>query len=161
MGDQNFRRIGGLERSQRKMRVIFLVLSTILIAVGLILTVMIFFYLLRFTLHPADLKSLVSDWATLLVETTSQGDTEILDPTAGPARWFAVVALLVLGFLLSRIPLLLIHMGTSLFHASQDYQRYTQTILREVLLELRHTPVSETLKDSDTITELTDEDSAS
>lgn len=139
MGDQNSRRIGSrLERSQRQMRIIFLILSAILIAVGLILTVMIFFYLLRFTLHPADLESLVSDWAKLLVDTTRQGNAEILDEKAGPARWFAIVALLVLGFLLSRIPLLLIRMGTSLFHASQDHQRQTKAILREVLLELRY-----------------------
>jgi len=138
MGVKKFRIGSRLERSQGLMRGIFLVLSAILIAAGLVLTVLIFFHLLRFTLHPADLERLVSDWADLLVVATNQGDAEILDPKEGPARWFAVVALLILGFLLSRIPLLLIRMGTSLFQASQDYQRHTKAILREDLLELRY-----------------------
>ena len=157
MGVKKFRIGSRLERSQGLMRGIFLVLSAILIAVGLCLAVLIFFHLLRFTLHPADLDSLVTDWAELLVVTTNQTDGEILDPTEGPARWFAVVALLILGFLLSRIPLLLIRMGTSLFHASQDYQKQTKAILREVLLELSYgnrgqdndTDVGEITDDSD------------
>ncbi len=154
MGDQTFRRLGRLERSQDKMRAIFLILSALLIAAGLILAVMVFFYLLRFTLYPKDLDTLVTDWASLLVNATRQGDGEILDPNEGPARWFATAALLTLGFLLSRIPLLLIRMGTSLFHASQDYRRQTKMILQEVLMELRHTHLPENDEGS---TDLTDE----
>ena len=99
------------------------------------------FNLLKFTFNPKELDGLVTDWASLLVTATRQSDGDILDPQEGPTRWFAIAALLTLGFLLSRIPLLLIQMGTSLFHASQDYQRQTKAILREVLMELRHTEV--------------------
>ena len=143
MGDQTIRRMGRMERSQEKMRVIFLILSAILVTVGLILAVMVFFYLLRFTFNPQDLDGLVTDWATLLSNATSQGNNDIIDPKEGPARWFAIATLLTLGFLLSRIPLLLIRMGTSLFHASQDYQRQTKMILQEVVLGLRHADTKE------------------
>lgn len=145
MGVNNFHRINvQLERSQLRMRIVFLILAALTIAVGLVLAVIIFFYLLRFSLHPANLKPLVDEWSLLLME-ASQNDNSILSPTEGPARWFAIVTLLILGFLTSRIPLLLIQMGTLLFNASQDNQRQTKAILKEVLMELRHsTPPLET-----------------
>ncbi|MCM1982774.1 hypothetical protein [Lyngbya confervoides] len=138
MGANKFQRLSArLESSQLRLRFVFLGLAAVTVALGLLLAVVIFVYLLRFTLHPAQLESLVDDWAALLVDATPGGETNILDPSEGPARWFAVVALLVLGFLLSRIPLLMIQMGTALFQASQDHQRQTKAILKEVLLEVQ------------------------
>lgn len=138
MGVKKFRRTRvHLEQSQLRLRVIFLILSALTIASGLLLAVIVFFYLLSFILEPGNLQSLVDDWSALLIEKTQNNDS-IISATEGPARWFAIVVLLVLGFLASRIPLLLIQMGTLLFNASQDHSRQTKEILKDVLLELRH-----------------------
>ena len=137
MGVNNFHRTRvRLEQTQLRLRMVFLVLSAVTIAAGLLLAVVVFFYLLTFLLDPSNLRSLVDDWSSLLIEQTQNRDS-ILAPTEGPARWFAIVVVLVLGFLVSRIPLLLLQMGVLLFNASQDQQRWTKEILKDVLVELR------------------------
>ena len=140
MGVINLRRTQArLEHTQLRLRIVFLVLSAITVAAGLLLAVIIFFHLLSFALNPGNLQSLVEDWAELMIEKTRDLDS-LVSPTEGPARWFAIVVLLVLGFLISRIPLLLIQMGILLFNASQDHQRHSKALLKEVLMELRSTP---------------------
>ena len=126
------------------MRVLFFLLSALLIGAGLILTIVVFFHLLRYTFNPQDLDSLVTDWSALLANSTAQASGDIIDPKEGPARWFAIAVLLTLAFLFSRIPLILIRMGTILFEASQHSQRQTKAILREVLFELRYYQATDT-----------------
>jgi hypothetical protein len=137
MGKNNFRKAKfRLEYTHQRLKALFTVLAAVLIVVSLLMAVVIFVYLLRATLYPSSIKALVDEWALLLMDTVQDQDS-ILKPTEGPARWFAVIALLVLGFLLSRLPILLLQMGTSLFAAAQDHQRQTKLILKEVLRELK------------------------
>ena len=137
MGKNNFRKAKfRLEYTHQRLKTLFTLLAAALIVISLLMAVVIFVYLLRATLYPSSIKTLVDEWALLLIDAVQDQDS-LLKPTEGPARWFAVMALLVLGFLLSRIPILLLQMGTSLFAAAQDHQHQTKLILKEVLREIK------------------------
>jgi hypothetical protein len=128
-----------LEHLSYRLRIWLLVLAGIVIGVSLLLAVVLFGYILNLALNPEVARELIDRWSQVFLERSGAGILNL--PTlAGPARWFAVFTLGILAFLLTRIPLLLMQMGTQMLIASTDERRLTQDILRTLLVEMRQDP---------------------
>lgn len=124
------------EHLSYRLRTWLLALSGLVILVSLILAVVVFSYIFNLATHPEDARVLIDQWSQVF--TANSGAPLLNLPTlAGPARWFSVFTLGVLAYLLTRIPLLLLQMGTHLLAACTYERRSLQEVLREVLTETR------------------------
>jgi len=124
------------EHLSYRLRTWLLALAGIVILISLVLAVIVFGYILNLATHPDAARELIDQWAQVFLD---RSEAAILNlPTlAGPARWFAVFTLGILAFLLTRMPLLLMQMGTQMFMASTYERRLIQDVLRTVLPEFR------------------------
>ncbi|HEY9824241.1 MAG TPA: hypothetical protein V6D19_02250 [Stenomitos sp.] len=140
MGLQDIRRDRRrFNRLNYRIRLLLLLLSTLLILVSIVLAAIIFSYVLDIATHPLRAKELVDQWSAMFLEPTLSPPSPDRSATAfdGPARWFAVITLVVLAYLLTRIPVLMLQMGTQLLLSCQDDDRALRGFVREVLEELR------------------------
>lgn len=122
-------------RLNYRLRTLLLGLSVLLILVSVLLAVIIFSYVFNIATHPLNAKTLIDQWASMFLEQTSRTAS---GPSAfdGPSRWFAVVTLIVLSYLLIRIPLLMLQMGTQLLVSCQEDNRELRSFVRQVLQEI-------------------------
>lgn len=124
------------EQLSYRLRTWLLALSGLVILVSLILAVVVFSYIFNLATQPEEARILVDQWSQVF--TANSGSPLFNLPTlAGPARWFAVFTLGVLAYLLTRIPLLMLQMGTHLLSACTYERRSMQEVLREVLTEAK------------------------
>lgn len=127
------------EHLSYRLRTWLLALAGIVILMSLMLAVVVFGYILNLATHPEAARELIDQWAQVFLDRSGAAILNL--PTlAGPARWFAVFTLGILAFLLTRIPLLLMQMGTQMFMASTYERRLIQDVLRTVLAENRQDP---------------------
>ncbi|MCG9891720.1 MAG: hypothetical protein MH252_11665 [Thermosynechococcaceae cyanobacterium MS004] len=124
-------------RLSYRIRTLLLCLSALLILVSVLLAVIIFSYVFNIATHPLSAKSLIDQWASLFMEQSSRASIGS-SPFDGPARWFAVVTLIILAYLLIRIPLLMLQMGTQLMVSCQEDNRELRSFVRQVLQEVRY-----------------------
>jgi hypothetical protein len=137
MGLNDFRRDRKqFNRLNYRLRTLLLCLSAILIVTSVVLAVIIFIYVLNIATNPLNAKTLVDQWSAIFLDnsTTASGTTS--SPFNGPARWLAVITLIVLVFLLIRIPLLILQMGTQLMMSCQEDNRQLRNFVRQVLQDL-------------------------
>lgn len=124
------------EHLSYRLRTWMLTLAGLVILISLVLAAVVFGYILNLAIHPEAARELIDQWAQVFVDRSGASILNL--PTlAGPARWFAVFTLGILAFLLTRIPLLLLQMGTQMFMASTYEQQSSQDVLRTVLAEIR------------------------
>jgi L-asparagine transporter-like permease len=124
-------------RLNYRLRTLLLGLSVLLIFVSVLLAVIIFSYVFDIATHPLNARTLIDQWASMFMEQTSQASSKS-SPFDGPARWFAVVTLIVLAYLLIRIPLLMLQMGTQLLVSCQEDNRELRSFVRQILQEINH-----------------------
>jgi hypothetical protein len=124
-------------RLNYRLRTLLLGLSALLILVSVLLAVIIFSYVFDIATHPLNAKHLIDQWATMFLEQPNRSSSAA-SPFDGPARWFAVVTLVILSYLLIRIPLLMLQMGTQLLVSCQEDNRELRGFVRQVLQEIRH-----------------------
>jgi hypothetical protein len=122
-------------RLNYRLRTLLLGLSVLLIFISVLLAVLIFGYVFDIATHPLNAKNLIDQWAAMFLAQTSRSSSGA-SPFDGPARWFAVVTLIVLAYLLIRIPLLMLQMGTQLLVSCQEDNRELRSFVRQVLQEL-------------------------
>jgi hypothetical protein len=129
-------------RLNYRLRTLLLGLSALLILVSVLLAVLIFSYVFDIATHPLNAKNLIDQWAAIFLEQPSRASsaTSAFD---GPARWFAVVTLVILAYLLIRIPLLMLQMGTQLLISCQEDNRELRGFVRQVLQEIHRPTESE------------------
>jgi hypothetical protein len=148
MGLNDFRRDRKqFNRLNYRLRTLLLCLSALLIVISIVLAMMIFIYVLNIATNPLNAKALVDQWSAIFLDNPATPSNAAPSPFNGPARWLAVITLIVLVFLLIRIPLLMLQMGTQLMMSCQEDNRQLRSFVRQVLEELR-TP-SEILPPSD------------
>lgn len=136
------------EQLSYRLRTWLLALSGFIILVSLIMAVVLFGYIFNLALNPEVAEELIDRWSQVFLNNSAAGLLNL--PTlAGPARWFAVFTLGILAFILTRIPLLLLQMGTQIFMASTHEQRMIQDILRTLLREMRQESQSMNSENSD------------
>ncbi|NJM76894.1 MAG: hypothetical protein HC852_15275 [Acaryochloridaceae cyanobacterium RU_4_10] len=124
-----------------RLKTLLLGLSVLLILVSVILAVLIFSYVFDIATHPAHAKDLVDQWATMFLESSNTSQpSKTSSAFDGPARWFAVITLIVLSYLLIRIPLLMLQMGTQLMISCQEDNQSLRSFVREVMYELKTSP---------------------
>jgi hypothetical protein len=126
-------------RLNYRLRTLLLGLSMLLILVSVLLAVIIFGYVFDIATHPLHAKTLIDEWSLMFTTQTARSSS----PFDGPARWFAVVTLVVLAYLLIRIPLLMLQMGTQLLISCQEDNRELRGFVRQLLQEIKHPPKSE------------------
>jgi hypothetical protein len=102
-----------------------------------VLAIMIFIYVLNIATNPLNAKVLVDQWSTIFLDNPATPSNANPSPFNGPARWLAVITLIVLVFLLIRIPLLMLQMGTQLMMSCQEDNRQLRNFVRQVLEDLR------------------------
>ena len=140
MGLNDFRRDRRqFNRLNHRLRTLLLILSAVLIVISVALAVTLFMYVLNIASNPTAAKTLVDQWSSIFLEgaiSPSAGATP--SPFNGPARWFAVITLIVLSYLLIRIPLLMLQMGTQLMMSCQEDNRQLRGFVQQVLQELRN-----------------------
>jgi hypothetical protein len=125
-------------RLNYRLKTILLVLSVLLILVSIMLAVIIFSYVFNIATHPLNAKELVDQWATMFLESSNTSQpTKASSAFDGPARWFAVITLIVLSYLLIRIPLLMLQMGTQLMISCQEDNQSLRSFVRQVMYELK------------------------
>lgn len=128
------------EHLSYRLRTWLLALAGIVILLSLVLAVVIFGYILNLATQPEAARELIDQWAQVFLDRSGAAILNL--PTlAGPARWFAVFTLGILAFLLTRIPLLLMQMGTQMFMAS-TYERRLITETRQDAQLKNSTPPS-------------------
>jgi hypothetical protein len=138
MGLNDFRRDRKqFNRLNYRLRTLLLCLSALLIVTSIVLAIMIFIYVLNVATNPLNAKVLVDQWSTIFLDSSSTPSSAAPSPFNGPARWLAVITLIVLVFLLIRIPLLMLQMGTQLMMSCQEDNRQLRNFVRQVLEELR------------------------
>jgi uncharacterized membrane protein len=144
MGLQDIRRDRRqFTRLNYRLKTILLSLSGLLILVSIVLAVIIFSYVFDIATHPLHAKELVDQWATMFLDSTNTNlPSKASSPFDGPARWFAIVTLIVLAYLLIRIPLLMLQMGTQLMISCQEDNQSLRSFVRQVMYELK-TPDNE------------------
>jgi hypothetical protein len=131
-------------RLNYRLKTILLVLSVLLILVSIILAVIIFSYVFNIATHPLNAKDLVDQWATMFLESSNTSQpSKASSAFDGPARWFAVITLIVLSYLLIRIPLLMLQMGTQLMISCQEDNQSLRSFVRQVMYELKTSPEQE------------------
>jgi hypothetical protein len=137
MGLNDFRRDRKqFNRLNYRLRALMLLLSAVLIVISVVLAVVIFIYVLSIATNPLNAKMLVDQWSTIFLDNPAT-PTTAPSPFNGPARWLAVITLIVLVFLLIRIPLLMLQMGTQLMMSCQEDNRQLRNFVRQVLEDLR------------------------
>jgi hypothetical protein len=137
MGLNDFRRDRKqFNRLNYRLRALMLLLSAVLIVISVVLAVVIFIYVLSIATNPLNAKMLVDQWSTIFLDNPTT-PTTAPSPFNGPARWLAVITLIVLVFLLIRIPLLMLQMGTQLMMSCQEDNRQLRNFVRQVLEDLR------------------------
>jgi uncharacterized membrane protein len=125
-------------RLNYRLRTLLLGLSGLLILVSIVLAIMIFSYVFDIATHPLNAKALVDQWAAMFLETSIQSSpSKAASGFDGPARWFAVITLIALAYLLIRIPLLMLQMGTQLLISCQEDNRSMRDFVRETLEEIK------------------------
>ena len=138
MGLQKFRRDRGqFNRLNYRLKTLLLGLSVLIILVSVLLAIVIFGYVFDIATNPLHAKSLVDQWSMVFMDnpTIQPGSQSAF---TGPARWFAIVTLIILAYLLIRIPLLMLQMGTQLLMSCQEDTRRLRSFIRELLRELKH-----------------------
>jgi hypothetical protein len=137
MGLNDFRRDRKqFNRLNYRLRTLLLMLSALLIVISVVLAIIIFVYVFSIATHPLNAKELVDQWSAIFLE--GSASPSATSPFNGPARWFAVITLIVLAYLLIRIPLLMLQMGTQLMMSCQEDNRQLRNFVRQVLQDLRH-----------------------
>lgn len=137
MGLNDFRRDRKqFNRLNYRLRAIMLLLSAVLIVISVVLAIVIFIYVLSIATNPLNAKALVDQWSTLFLDNPGN-PSATPSPFNGPARWLAVITLIVLVFLLIRIPLLMLQMGTQLMMSCQEDNRQLRNFVRQILEDLR------------------------
>jgi hypothetical protein len=140
MGLNDFRRDRKqFNRLNYRLRTLLLCLSTLLIVISVVLAIVIFIYVLNIATNPLNAKALVDQWSTIFLDNPAT-PSSTPSPFNGPARWLAVITLIVLVFLLIRIPLLMLQMGTQLLMSCQEDNRQLRNFVRQVLEDLRNPP---------------------
>jgi hypothetical protein len=124
-------------RLNYRLRTLLLGLSALLILVSVLLAIIIFSFVFDIAIHPLNAKNLIDQWAVMFLEQPAR-TSSAASPFDGPARWFAIVTLIVLAYLLIRIPLLMLQMGTQLLVSCQEDNRELRTFVRQVLQEIEH-----------------------
>jgi hypothetical protein len=139
MGLQDIRRDRRqFTRLSYRLKTILLSLSALLILVSIILAVIIFSYVFDIATHPLHAKELVDQWSTMFLDSTNTRlPSKASSPFDGPARWFAIMTLIVLAYLLIRIPLLMLQMGTQLMISCQEDSQNLRSFVRQVMYELK------------------------
>jgi uncharacterized membrane protein len=126
-------------RFNYRLRLFFLGLATVLIVLSVVLAIMIFSYVFNIATQPMTAKVLVEQWAAMFLETSTQSTPpRISSGMDGPARWLAVITLITLAYLLIRIPLLMLQMGTQLLISCQEDNRSLREFIRQLLEEIRN-----------------------
>ncbi len=123
------------ERLSYRLRAGMLILAGSVILISLVLALVVFSYIFQVATHPEQAQELVDQWAEVF--NRSDDPNPVFPVLASPARWFAVFALGILAFIVTRIPLLLLQMGVQLFVACNDQRRVVQDMMREVLSEIK------------------------
>jgi hypothetical protein len=137
MGLNDFRRDRKqFNRLNYRLRTLLLGLSALIIVISVVLAIIIFSYVLDIATHPLNAKALVDQWSTIFLDTPTKPSTAA-SPFDGPARWFAVITLIVLAYLLIRIPLLMLQMGTQLMMSCQEDNRQLRNFVRQILQDIR------------------------
>jgi uncharacterized membrane protein len=137
MGLNDFRRDRKqFNRLNYRLRAIMLLLSAVLIVISVVLAIVIFIYVLSIATNPLNAKALIDQWSTLFLDSPAT-PSATPSPFNGPARWLAVITLIVLVFLLIRIPLLMLQMGTQLMMSCQEDNRQLRNFVRQILEDLR------------------------
>jgi hypothetical protein len=127
-------------RFNYRLRLFLLGLSTVLIVLSIVLAIMIFSYVFNIATQPLTAKALVDQWAAIFLETSAQSaPSRITSGMDGPARWLAVITLITLAYLLIRIPLLMLQMGTQLLISCQEDNRSLREFVRQLLAEIKTT----------------------
>jgi L-asparagine transporter-like permease len=138
MGLNDFRRDRKqFNRLNYRLRTLLLCLAALLIVISIVLAIMIFIYVLNIATNPLNAKVLVDQWSTIFLDNPATPSNANPSPFNGPARWLAVITLIVLVFLLIRIPLLMLQMGTQLMMSCQEDNRQLRNFVRQVLEDLR------------------------
>jgi hypothetical protein len=138
MGLNDFRRDRKqFNRQNYRLRTLLLMLSALLIVISVVLAIIIFIYVFSIATHPLNAKELVDQWSAIFLE-GSASPSAATSPFNGPARWFAVITLIVMAYLLIRIPLLMLQMGTQLMMSCQEDNRQLRNFVRQILQDLRH-----------------------
>ncbi len=139
MGLNDFRRDRRqFNRLNHRLRTLLLILSAVLIVISVALAVTLFIYVLNIASNPTSAKTLVDQWSSIFLESSVSPSGAAPSPFNGPARWFAVITLIVLSYLLIRIPLLMLQMGTQLMMSCQEDNRQLRGFVQQVLQELRN-----------------------
>jgi uncharacterized membrane protein len=137
MGLNDFRRDRKqFNRLNYRLRALMLLLSAVLIVISVVLAIVIFIYVLSIATNPLNAKALIDQWSTLFLDNPGTLSATP-SPFNGPARWLAVITLIVLVFLLIRIPLLMLQMGTQLMMSCQEDNRQLRNFVRQILEDLR------------------------
>jgi hypothetical protein len=137
MGLQDIRRDRKqFNRLNYKLKTLLLGLSALLILVSIVLAVVIFSYVFSIATHPLNAKELIDQWALMFLESAGQ-PSKAASAFDGPARWFAIITLIVLSYLLIRIPLLMLQMGTQLMMSCQEDNRSLRSFVYQVLYEIK------------------------
>lgn len=110
------------ERVSYRLRTWLLFLAAIIVFVSLILALRVFSYIFDLAVNPDHAQQLVDEWAAVFLNQTG-GSDPIVPVLAAPSRWFAVFTLGVLAFIVTRIPLLLLQMGTQIILACTSERR--------------------------------------
>jgi hypothetical protein len=129
-------------RLNYRLRTLLLGLAALLILVSILLAVIIFSFVFDIAVHPLNAKHLIDQWAVMFLEQPTR-TSSATSPFDGPARWFAIVTLIILAYLLIRIPLLMLQMGTQLLVSCQEDNRELRSFVRQVLREIEHPAPSE------------------
>jgi hypothetical protein len=138
MGLNDFRRDRRqFNRLNHRLKTLLLILSAALIVISVALAVALFLYVLKIASNPLAAKTLVDQWSSIFLDSSVNPSGTSPSPFNGPARWFAVITLIVLSYLLIRIPLLMLQMGTQLMMSCQEDNRQLRGFVQQVLQELR------------------------
>lgn len=127
------------ERVSYRLRTWLLLLGGVIVFVSLVLALRVFSYIFDLAVNPDHAQQLVDQWARVFLNQTG-GTDPVVPVLAAPSRWFAVFTLGILAFIVTRIPLLLLQMGTQIILAC-TYERRIIRQTREVNSEARQSQV--------------------
>lgn len=128
------------EHLSYRLRTWLLILASVIVFVSLILALRVFSYIFDLAINPGHAQELVDQWAAVFLSRTGETDP-VVPVLAAPSRWFAVFALAVIAFIVTRIPLLLLQMGTQIILACTQDRRTVRQILREAISEAKQDKV--------------------
>jgi hypothetical protein len=122
-----------------RLKTALLVLAAAIVLVSIVLAIIIFRYVLDLAVNPLHAKTLIDQWALMFIDRPN-ASSEQVSPFDGPSRWFAIVTLIALAYLLVRIPLLMLQMGTQLLISCQEDSRNLRSFVRQILAEIQRNP---------------------